>query len=358
MNTPLVTLLMPTHSRVDVIGYAIRSILAQTMSDFELLVVGDGCAEGTREVVESFQDARVRFFDLPKAPYYGYANRNIVLHEAKGKYISYPSDDDLMLPDHLENLVNAMDSGAIFAHSSALWISTDGIIAPFSTDLTIESHRARFMRGNSLCAGSIMYRADALERIDAWPEDVPSAADWILWKRILSENPSGDLVYIPVPSYLHFSALWKNSRHSGMPQMLRQLEIADYADWWPEELRLHVPHGMSEQEVFAFAISEEPYNFSWRLRNGVTKLNSRLAWDAIETGGPAFAQLKTSSQRRISELEGRIDQLTKDYAVVLSEQQALLAHKDELDKIKQTNLWKLSVNAEKVLRIMQGKLKL
>ena len=48
---PRFTILMPTHSRVDVIGHAIQSVLDQTEQDFELLVVGDGCAEGTGDVV-------------------------------------------------------------------------------------------------------------------------------------------------------------------------------------------------------------------------------------------------------------------------------------------------------------------
>lgn len=376
MKSPLVTLLMPTHSRVDVIGHAIRSVLAQTMGDFELLVVGDGCAAGTREVVESFKDHRLRFFDLPKAPFYGYANRNIVLREARGKYISYPSDDDLMLPDHLENLVAPLEAGAVLAHSTALWVSTDGVMAPFLTDLTVPSQRAQFMEGNTLCAGSIMYRADALARIDAWPEDVPSAADWILWKRILDENPSKQVAYVPRPGYLHFSALWKKSRNSGMQELLRQLEIADQADWWPEELRLPVAEGKSEQEVFASALFADPTDFSRRVRDGVLKLNSRIAWDFLRIGRPAFDHLKHTSQNVIEELQARIasldadcvqlndrlhhlavdnDRLTAEIGRLERSEAASLQYRDELQKIKRSRIWKTRTRARNMLRHLQGK---
>ncbi|MBK5577868.1 glycosyltransferase [Ochrobactrum anthropi] len=61
VDDPLFSILLPTHSRVDVIGYAVQSVLNQTVKDFELLVVGDGCPPETRTILQGFNDPRIRF---------------------------------------------------------------------------------------------------------------------------------------------------------------------------------------------------------------------------------------------------------------------------------------------------------
>ena len=280
---------MPTHSRVDVIGHAIRSVLDQTRPDFELLVVGDGCAAGTEAVVAGFGDPRIRFFDLPKAPYFGYANRNIALGEAKGALIGFAADDDLLFPDHLETLERGLAGDAALAYSQALWVSTDGVAAPFLTNLEMADELQVFMdRANSIPASCVLYRADALPSPGAWPENAPAAADLLLWRRIIGENPGNPLAYCRTPTVLHFSARWKKSRHSGMGQFAALLDIADGADWWPDALRLAVPEGQTEQAVFAGRMRHEP-GWAARMRRAAADVAARIAWDEVTAGRPAPA---------------------------------------------------------------------
>lgn len=293
VSRPRLSVIMPTHSRVDVIGFAIESVLRQTVSDFELLVIGDGCAPGTEEGVLAFNDPRIRFLDLPKAPYFGYANRNLALREARGRFIGFAADDDLLFPDHFELLIEQLEAGCVLAYSQALWISTDGIAATFLTNLTFADEMATFLhRGNSIAASCFIYRADSLPHLDVWPEDIPSAADWHLWRRIIRENDESHIFYCRTPTVLHFSARRKNSRHSAVHQLGTLLDIADRADWWPAPLRVSIPQGKTEQEVYAGLMRAEPMGWSARVREAATDLTARLAWYDVQTVRPALAKVK------------------------------------------------------------------
>ncbi len=86
---PRFSILLPTRDRPELLRLAIRSVLASTAPDFELLVVGDGASRDTAAVVASFSDARIKWFDLPKAPHMGYANRNVALRQAAGEFIAF-----------------------------------------------------------------------------------------------------------------------------------------------------------------------------------------------------------------------------------------------------------------------------
>jgi glycosyltransferase involved in cell wall biosynthesis len=311
VSKPRFSILMPTHSRIDVIGLAIQSVLDQTVEDFELLVVGDGCATGTAEVVAAFQDARIRFFDLPKAPNYGYANRNIALREARGELIGFAADDDLLFPDHLEILADGLKDGAAIAYSQALWVSTDGIAAPFLTNLELADEFRFFMEsGNTIPASCFLYRADSLPSRDVWPEDVASAADWRLWQRIIRDNPHNPFSYYRVPTILHFSAAWKKSRHSGSTQFATLLDIADKAGWWPSALRVWIPDASTEQSEYSRLMRADPAAWSGQMRRAVGDLVARLAWEDIQATRPMLASAeaeKATLQPEISRLRNELD---------------------------------------------------
>ena len=292
-GAPLFSVLMPTHSRVDVIGHAIRAVLDQSLGDFELLIVGDGAAEGTSAVVEGFADPRIRWFDLPKAPHFGYANRNVALRESRGRYIAFAADDDLLFPDHLAILAGLLEDGAVFAAARALWVSSDGVAAPFLTNLALADEMLDFMEvRNTIAASCIAYCADALPRRDVWPEEVETAGDWRLWRRILRDNAQAPARFSPEPTVLHFSAAWRKSRFADMPEFRDMLTIADAAGWWPQALKREVPEGGREQAVWAAAMRADPEAFTHETRSAAADVAARLAWDHIRSALPENARLR------------------------------------------------------------------
>src|SRR5688572_1019424 len=107
-TSPVVSVILATYNWTSVLRYAIRTVLWQTFTDFELLVIGDGCTDDTAEVVASFRDPRIRWHNLPENTGNQAGPNNAGLAMARSEYVAYMHQDDLWLPDHLAVLVETM----------------------------------------------------------------------------------------------------------------------------------------------------------------------------------------------------------------------------------------------------------
>jgi glycosyltransferase involved in cell wall biosynthesis len=277
---PRFSVLMPTHNRADVLGYAIRSVLWQSDPDFELLIVGDGCTDDTAEIVAQHKDPRIRWFDLPKAPYFGYANRNIALREARGEYVAFAPHDDLLLPDHLALLgAEAERTQAEWLYSRPVWISSDGVVVPSMVNLhNADELRIFLTRYNTIPAACVFHRRDCLDKYGNWPEDSPTAGDWQLWIRMIEGGGRERFAYCPTPSTLHFRAVWQSDRAMGSRLVAAALAHAK-RDWWPADLKLTIPRNVPVQALFFEEIAERDYTS--RLRRATSAYLDRLAFDYL-----------------------------------------------------------------------------
>lgn len=100
MRPPNVSVVLPTYNRSYAIRATIDSVLAQTLSDFELLVVDDGSTDDTVEVVRSYADSRILCVSGRNGG--GAASRNAGLARARGKYVAFLDHDDRWSPRKLE----------------------------------------------------------------------------------------------------------------------------------------------------------------------------------------------------------------------------------------------------------------
>jgi len=298
---PRVTILLPTHNRADVLGYAIQSVLWQTEGNFELLIVGDGCTDNSPDVVAAFPDERIRWFDLPKAPLSGYANRNIALRQARGHYVAYAQHDDIIFPDHVERLIATIDaSGADWAYSRPLWVMPDGVVLPYSVNLTHRDELDNFLKvENFVPSTCVMHTRSALERVGFWPEDVQQA-DWRCWQRIIMTSASGTVGYCPVPTALHFRATSRQGDGRDQEQRLRR--IAE-SSWWPQACRVPIPAGATEQRIFFEAISLAPSHWIDKLRSAVTEIADRLAWACVVPTARTWPYEDTTMLKFVAALE-------------------------------------------------------
>lgn len=116
---------MATYNRSNVLPYSIGSVLGQTCANFELLVIGDGCTDDSRSVVEAVGDARLRWIGLQQNSGHQSVPNNVGLAEARGEYIAYLGHDDLWLPHHLQLCSDALQQGSDLVYGLSLIVSED-----------------------------------------------------------------------------------------------------------------------------------------------------------------------------------------------------------------------------------------
>jgi hypothetical protein len=325
---PRFSVLLPTHNRADVLPFAIKSVLAQTERDFELLIVGDGCTDSTAEVVSGFDDPRIRWFDLPKAPYFGYANRNVALKQARGEFVAYAAHDDLLFPDHLALLAERLEAaGADLVYSRPLMASPDGVVVPLAGNLHNADELETFLGSyNFIAMSCVVHRRAVLEESGYWPEDVAVGADWRLWQRIIERGARRNFTYHPVPTMLHFKAIWMEAFDQTVGALLGLAE----AGWWPAALKVAVGSHSSEQAAMSALLDDPASAWVDDVRRAVTLVVERLAWEhtkhCLHRGRELpeeIASLRHLLAYRESQVTGLVDQLKRAIDPVLESASAL-----------------------------------
>lgn len=111
-RAPEVSIICAAYNRAELLRLAISSLLLSTFSDWELIVVGDGCTDESENVVMSFGDPRITFENLPENTGGQAAPNNRGLERARGRFIAYLNQDDLFMPTHLESAFAFMEANS------------------------------------------------------------------------------------------------------------------------------------------------------------------------------------------------------------------------------------------------------
>jgi len=159
---PRVTVVIATYNWATVLPYSIGSVLDQTLRDFELFVIGDGCADESAEVVASFRDPRVQWVNLPQRTGHQAGPNNEGDRRARGDVIADLGHDDLWLPHHLELVVAAVEDGAPAAHSSTL------LVHPASAPAVHPQPGWEYTPGAWIPPTSLAVSRQALRQVGGW----------------------------------------------------------------------------------------------------------------------------------------------------------------------------------------------
>ncbi|MBJ6727098.1 glycosyltransferase family 2 protein [Geomesophilobacter sediminis] len=188
-----VSVIIPTHNRADLITEAIDSVLAQTYTDYEIIVVDDGSTDQTAEALGRYGDSVLYLYQSQMGPS---AARNAGIKRAKGDLIAFLDSDDMWLPEKLSAQVAAMEAnpsvGLVatgYATISAGEAKKDEQVLSGAEVSEVRSCHYK----NYFATSTVMVRADCLKKVGRFDESLHFAEDWDLWLRILQAY---DFTYI------------------------------------------------------------------------------------------------------------------------------------------------------------------
>ena len=187
----LFTVLLPITRPPLLLPFAIESVLEQSVTDFELLVICDGAPPETVSCAKAYaaRDARVKVFPFPKGARHGEAYRDRVLAEASGCNIAQICDDDLWFPNHLQELMILL-STADFGNLLHVYVRPNHSIEILLGDLSRLEMRRRMIEESYNFFGLSFagYRKAAYQQLpERWAPAPPDIwTDLFMWRKFLS----------------------------------------------------------------------------------------------------------------------------------------------------------------------------
>jgi len=199
-NTTLVSIIMPVYNNVDVVKFAVDSVLGQTYRNIELIIVDDGSEDGSKELLSKLNDDRIVLLD--NESYQGVSRtRNIALESASGKYIMYLDSDNIWDSRYVSTMVGAFselpDAEALYSgqllfkgdckHPCAVRFGS------FNRSLLINRN---YIDLNAFCHKNHIYK-----RIGGFDESLNNYEDWD-W--IIRISESVEMYSVPVLLSHHY----------------------------------------------------------------------------------------------------------------------------------------------------------
>lgn len=178
----LVSIIMPSYNTAKYILDSIKSVLAQTYDNWELIIVDDCSTDNTDEVLSGISDKRIRYYKNEKNS--GAAiSRNKALREAKGRWIAFLDSDDLWMPEKLEKQIGFMEkNGYTFSYTNYEEIDTMGN----KTEVRITGPKRITKTGmfNYCWPGclTVMYDATQIGLIQI--NDIKKNNDYAMWLKV------------------------------------------------------------------------------------------------------------------------------------------------------------------------------
>ncbi|MBE9078736.1 glycosyltransferase [Romeria aff. gracilis LEGE 07310] len=222
MNQPLLSIIIPTHNRPQLLQFAVESALAQTVSNIEVVVVDDASAEP----LQLPDDPRLRLIRL-EASRGGAGARNVGTEAARGRWVTYLDDDDDLLPSMAEVSLQALQASSLETPVAVISglekITPEGKLLKVRIPPNLSPKGSYFFleppEPNSSYASkqTLVVERSVMLNIGGWDENFRSRVHSELFLRL---NPVCNIIGIPTITYRHVSH--HSDRVSSNPQLRQE----------------------------------------------------------------------------------------------------------------------------------------
>ncbi len=220
MKNPEVTVLLSVYNGEKYLREAIDSIRNQTFEDFEFLIVNDGSTDRTAEILQSYDDPRIKIVDNAKN--IGLTKSlNIGLRMARGEYIARMDADDVSAPERLQREVDFLETHrdyAVVGTFARILNEYSEVISLMDRPIEDALIREFFRRDNGIAHGSAMIRMKCLLDVDFYDESIARAQDYDLWLRLSEKYKLAN-----IPEYLY---MWRKHDEQIEAKHIREQKIS------------------------------------------------------------------------------------------------------------------------------------
>ena len=224
MINPIVSIVIPTYNHAHFLSSALDSVIAQSIEDWEVIIVNNYSNDDTIEVVESFKDARIHLVNFANHGIIA-AARNYGLSLAKGSFIAFLDSDDFWYPEKLTHCLEMINTGYDLVCHAEVWTG------PGSHRRVVEygpekmaSYEHLLFDGNCLSTSAVVLRRTLLDRSGLFNEShkMVTAEDYDLWLKLSRDGARiGFLTKVLGEYRIH----GENQSHAALRNMKAVMEV-------------------------------------------------------------------------------------------------------------------------------------
>jgi glycosyltransferase involved in cell wall biosynthesis len=192
-SMPLVSVIIPTYNRARLLAQTLESVRAQSVRDYEIVVVDDGSTDTTAELLDglgyAIQVCRIKHSGQSAA-------RNAGLRKARGPLVAFLDSDDLWEPQFLEKMTRALEANSRlgFVYCDYSIFDDRGFVR--CRDMAPE-HKLEgrlftpLLQCDFICTGAILIRRECFQQVGVFDPDLAMSEDWDMWLRLSLKHQAG-----------------------------------------------------------------------------------------------------------------------------------------------------------------------